>query len=180
MALPSRKDLRLKNYDYGRDGAYFITICTNKKAYLFGEAIAVGADLVSAQMALNYAGRMIECVFLETVQSFAGMVVDKYVVMPNHFHCIIVVGRADTRFAPTGMKTVSDVVQAFKSKSTLEYIKGMKAGMLPPFDKRIWQRNYYEHVIRDERDYQTKWQYIDENPMKWADDIYYCDKRESV
>ena len=65
------------------------------------------------------------------------------------------------------------MVQAIKSKTTLEYIRDVKSGLLPSFDKQIWQRNYYEHIIRDEKDYQTKWQYIDENPIKWAEDEYF-------
>ena len=190
MEFPKRKSIRLKGYDYGQNGAYYVTICTKDKAHLFGEIIAVGADLVSARAQLNYAVQMIEKVFLETVQSFDNIIADKYVVMPNHFHCILVisragsvtragyVSRADTRSAPTtdtvAMKTVSAVVRAFKSKTTLEYIKGVKSGVLPPFDKQVWQRNYYEHVIRDESDYQTKWKYIDENPAKWVEDEYYC------
>ena len=186
MELPKRRSIRLKDYDYGQNGAYYVTICAKDKAHLFGEIINVGADLVSARTQLNYAGQMIEKVFLETVQSFENIIADKYVVMPNHFHCILVisragsvmrtecVSRADARSAPTvATKSIAAVVQAFKSKTTLEYIKGVKLGLLPPFDKQVWQRNYYEHVIRDESDYQTKWQYIDQNPAKWETDKYY-------
>ena len=68
---------------------------------------------------------------------------------------------------------VAAVVQAFKSKTTLEYIRGVKLELLPAFEKQIWQRNYYEHIIRDEEDYQIKCKYIDENPIKWTEDEYY-------
>ena len=156
MELPGRKNIRLKDYDYSQNGAYFITICAKDSLNLFGEA-SVGADLVSARMELNNAGQMVGEIFLETVNSFDGIIADNYVVMPNHFHGIIVISReqADTRSAPT--KTISGVVQAFKSKTTVEYIRAVKAGMFPSFNKQIWQRNYYEHVIRDEKEYQTKW-----------------------
>ena len=125
-------------------------------------------------MALNYAGQMIERIFLETIGAFDDIVADKHVVMPNHFHCIVMISRerADTRSAPT--KTVAAVIQAFKSKTTLEYIRGVKSGVLPPFSKQIWQRNYYEHIIRNEKEYLGTWKYIDENAIKWADDQYYC------
>ena len=170
MNLPIRKNMRLKDYDYSQNGAYFITICTKNKAHLFGEI--VGADLVSARMELSYAGQMIEEMLFETIHSFDDIIADKYVIMPNHFHCIIIISRADTRSAPTRGK-VADIIQAFKSKTTLEYIRGVTLGLLPSFDKQVWQRNYYEHIIRDETDYQTKWKYIDENPAKWAEDKYY-------
>ena len=130
---------------------------------------------MSARMALNPSGQMIEKIFLETVDSFDGIIADKYVIMPNHFHCIIVSQRrVDTRSTRT--KSLSSVVQAFKSKTTFEYIKRVKAGLLPPFNKQIWQRNYYEHVIRNEDDYLKTWKYIDENPVRWAEDTYCCDK----
>ena len=82
--------------------------------------------------------------------------------MPNHFHAIIVIQRADTRSAPT----IMDVVQAFKSRTTVEYTRLVKQGLLPPFEKHVWQRSFYEHVIRNDRDYEEIWRYIDENPLK--------------
>ena len=92
--------------------------------------------------------------------------------MPNHFHGIIVINaspRADTRPAPT----IGDIISAFKSKTTHEYISSVRNGSFPPFNKRIWQRSYYEHVIRNDTDYQTKWQYIDDNPARWTEDEYH-------
>ena len=82
--------------------------------------------------------------------------------MPDHFHAIVVFDRADMESAPT----LSDVVQAFKRYSTVEYTKAVKAGLLPAYDRRIWQRGYYEHVIRNEEDFRECWKYIEENPMK--------------
>ena len=66
-----------------------------------------------------------------------------------------------------------DIVGWFKTMTTNEYIRGVKNGLFPPFDKQIWQRSYYEHVIRDEQDYRRIWQHIDENPAKWAEDVYF-------
>jgi len=145
---------------------------------MFGN-VSVGADLVSARIALNSAGQMIERVYLECVSSFHDVVSDNYIVMPNHFHCIISIQRADTeakpradtRSAPT--VGVDRVVQMFKSKTTVDYINGVKSGTYPPFNKRLWQRNYYEHIIRNEKEYLTIWQYIDENPLRWNEDKYY-------
>jgi len=166
-----RQSIRLKDFDYSSDGSYYITICTQDRINLFGE-VFVGADLVSARVKLNHAGKMIERIYEDTIFSFDDVITDKYIIMPNHFHCILSLQRADTRSAPTKTK-MDTVIQEFKSKSTVEYINGVKSGIYPPFNKRIWQRNYYEHIIRDKNDYEQKWQYIDENPVKWNEDDYY-------
>lgn len=100
---------------------------------------------------------------------FQNLKVDIHILMPNHFHCILSVIRVDTRPAPT----VGDIVCAFKSKTTNEYIKGVQQGIYSPFRKRIWQRNFYEHVIRNEQDYLDIWEYIDSNPAKWLEDEYH-------
>ena len=73
--------------------------------------------------------------------------------------------------APT--TTVGDIIQSFKRNTTIKYIDGVKSGIYPSFNKRIWQRNYYEHIICDEIDYEQKWHYINQNPMKWVEDEFY-------
>jgi len=171
-----RHSTRLKNYDYSSNGMYFVTICTQDRAMLFGEV--VGADLVSAQVCLSDAGKMIESLYQQITESFPDVTSGKYIVMPNHIHCILKIlnagaDRADTRSAPTATNAISSILQTFKSKTTVEYIRGVKFGQYPPFNKRIWQRNYYDHIIRDETDLQRIWKYIDENPAKWAEDEYY-------
>ncbi|MCL2773817.1 MAG: transposase [Oscillospiraceae bacterium] len=166
--LPNRKSIRLKDYDYSQDGTYFITICTHDRVNLYGDII-VGADSISARMKLNHAGQMIQNIFDETINSYNTVISDIYVIMPNHFHCILSLSRADIESAPT----VGDIIQSFKRNTTIKYINGVKSGIYPSFNKRIWQRNYYEHIIRDDEEYQTIWQYIDENPAKWDKDKYY-------
>ena len=96
--------------------------------------------------------------------------------MPNHIHFILSISdavetRADTRSAPT--VTLGMFMRIFKSKTTLEYIRSVKSGIYEPFNKRIWQRNYFERVIRDEPEYQRICQYIDQNPANWTEDEYY-------
>ena len=159
--LPQRKRLRLQNFDYSSSGAYFITICTKDRKMLFAP---VGADSISA--------RMVERAFLETIQRYDGVDSPIYVVMPNHFHAIITISRADMESAPT----VSEIVQAFKRYSTVEYVKMVKDGILPPFDKQIWQRSFYDHVIRNRDDYNEIYKYIYENPMKWQFDQLYTEE----
>ena len=158
--LPKRKSTRLKNYDYSTSGAYFVTICTKNRKMLFAP---VGADSISA--------RMVERTFLETIHQYDGVNCPIYVVMPNHFHAIITISRADMESAPT----VSDIIQSFKRYSTLEYIKMVKDGLLLPFDKQIWQRTFYDHVIRNSDDYDEIYKYIYENPMRWQFDELYTE-----
>lgn len=156
--LPKRKPNRLKRFDYSTNGAYFVTICTKNKQCIFG---SVGADSISA--------RMIDSIFIKTINEYPNVYSPKYVIMPNHFHAIIVIDRADMESAPT----VSEVIQSFKRQTTIEYIKLVKTGVLPPFDKAIWQRSFYDHIIRNENDYNEIWQYIDHNPQQWKEDKFY-------
>ena len=159
--LPQRKRLRLQNFDYSSSGAYFITICTKERKTLFAP---VGADSISAQM--------VERTFLETIRQYDGIDSPIYVVMPNHFHAIITISRADMESAPT----ISEIVQSFKRYSTVEYVKLVKDGILPPFDKQIWQRSFHDHVIRGKNDYDKISKYICENPIKWQYDCFYTDE----
>ena len=159
--MPERKIIRLRNFDYSTPGAYFITICTKDRKPLFGP---VGADSISAQM--------VERTFVETLQKYECVDSPIYVVMPNHFHAIITITRADIESAPT----VSEIVQSFKRYSTLEYIKLVKEGVLPPFDKQVWQRTFYDHIIRGREDYDEIAKYIYENPMRWHYDELYAEE----
>ncbi len=156
--FPKRKPTRLKDFDYSKCGAYFITICTKDRKSLFGP---VGADSISA--------RMIERTFLETIEKHGCVKSPIYVVMPNHFHAIITISRADMESAPT----VSEIIQSFKRYSTLEYIKLVKSGLVPPFDKHIWQRSFHDHIIRNQDDYMEIAKYIKDNPARWYYDKLY-------
>ncbi|MEG0895537.1 MAG: transposase, partial [Oscillospiraceae bacterium] len=158
VELPKRKHIRLKDYDYSSCGAYFVTICTQNRNCIF-----VGDDSISS--------RMIDDIWDKTIKQFPNIKCPKYVIMPNHFHAIIVINRADMESAPT--TTVSDVIQSFKRHTTIEYIKLVKQNILPLFDKHIWQRSFHDHIIRNEQEYQKIWEYIDTNPLKWGEDCFY-------
>ena len=164
MNHPNRKRIRLANYDYSQCGAYFITICTQDRECLFGD---VGADSISA--------RMVARIFEETIQRYKDVYCSNYVVMPNHFHAIIVIerdigerNRADMESAPT----ISDLIQDFKRHSTIEYIKLVKNGVALPFNKRVWQRSFHDHIIRNDKDYQQIYEYITNNPVTWESDCF--------
>ena len=144
QSLPQRKQARLKAFDYSSNGYYFITICTKDKKCILSE-IEPRPDGSVLHLLTQY-GQIVES-FLVT---FPG--IDQYVIMPNHVHMII---------HNTNGHPISSDVRSFK-------ILVSKA-----IGTSIWQRSYYDHVIRDEADYLIKCRYIDENPAKWASDEYY-------
>ena len=160
--LPNRKLLRLQKYDYSNAAAYFITICTKDRKTLFSLAEEA-----------SEATKMIEKVFNETIESFSGVESPIYVIMPNHFHAIITIPRANKDLS----HNLSTIVQAFKSKSTLEYTKMVREGILPPFDKQLWQRSFYDHIIRNNDDYCETYKYIYENPTNWKYDKLYSEDK---
>ena len=177
-----RRSIRLKGYDYSLAGAYFVTISTQDRRCVFG-------DVVAGVMRLNDAGRTVSTEWDTLPAQFPGIDLDAFVVMPNHIHGIIIfatrvsvgaplVGaqdvasnrtidnRATTRVAPT----LGDVVGAFKSRVTVEYTRGVKTKGWPAFRRCLWQRNCYEHIIRNEASLNHIQQYILDNPARWAFD----------
>jgi putative transposase len=181
---PGRKSIRLKGYDYSQPGAYFVTVVTQGRADLFGQVR--GGD-----MHLNEAGQMVAAIWVSLAKRFPQIELDIYQVMPDHFHGIIVIhdksvdekpvgaglvpapSRATTRVAPTNANinpALGDIIAAFKSITTLEYIRGVRGLGWAQFYGRLWQRNYFERVIRDEREWDRIRRYIQANPLNWARD----------
>ncbi|MBQ8605329.1 MAG: transposase [Clostridia bacterium] len=165
MELPERKNVRLQDYDYSSGGAYFITLCTQNKKCLFEiENNIVGNDLRVVPYLQN---RIIHKWIKQTENKFDNIKIDKYVIMPNHLHLIVVITERHAG------RSLPSIMQFFKTMTTNEYISNVKNGNLPPFDKKLWQKTYYDHIIRDQNDYLQIWQYIDTNPAKWQEDKYY-------
>ena len=174
---PCRKSIRLKNYDYSSNGYYFVTICTQNREKLFGEI--VGATLRGRP---NNPDKIIVKWLLESENKFKDIKIDEYIVMPNHIHFIIKrtgdhTGSTGDHIGSTGDHTGSpllrDIIGWFKTMSTNEYIAGVKDGRFMPFKGRLWQRNYYEHIIRNYDDYINIAEYIQNNPLKWEEDKLY-------
>ncbi len=155
--MENRKPLRLKGWNYGKSAAYFITICTGEKKHVLGKV--VGADvLIGPQVELSQYGKAADMVLSQMPT------VDKYVVMPNHVHIIFVIPSpkvSESGPMKTSAPTVPGLVRYFKRMVT------QACGV------SIWQRSFYDHIIRNEADYLRVWQYIDTNPAKWQDDCYY-------
>ena len=155
--LPIRKKTRLSGYDYHDEGLYFVTICAQERENLFG-------DVIDGSMVLNDVGKMIENMWEKLPAKFPHLNLDEYVVMPDHFHGIIVVnGREDP--APT----LGQIIAYLKYQTTKQY-NFVGAGSSRPQIKKIWQRNYYEHIIRDENDLDRIRYYIEQNPANWGKD----------
>jgi len=166
-----RRSIRLKHYDYSLAGLYFITICAQNRACLFG-------DIKNDCLFLNDAGLMIEQQWENLVLRFYNIVLHQFVVMPNHFHGIIEITIKESGqprgIGPTGKRnSIGEMIGAFKSLSTLAYIQSVKNDNWPSFDKKLWQPNFYEHIIRDEPSFLQIVEYIETNPLKWRDDSYY-------
>lgn len=178
---PKRKSIRLKGYNYSTPGYYFVTICTKDKKCLFGE-------IPDAGMELNDAGRMVDRVWHELPVFYPNIHVDAFIIMPNHIHGIIIINSHNNvgagpracpeapsaidgqprGVAPTKIKlSLPDVVHRFKSMTTKKYINGVKQNNWQPFPDKLWQRNYYEHVIRNDIDLKETREYIMNNPQKW-------------
>ena len=159
--MEKRKAIRLKDYDYSQNGAYFVTICSGKKEHIFGQVVGAGHPAGPCTQ-LSYAGKIVDKYIHSIPDIYKGVYMDAYVVMPNHVHLLL---RIDKSYGPAGCPApttdLSKIISAVKSLSSRE------AG------KKLWQRSFYEHICRDYRDYLEIWNYIDTNPARWAEDEYY-------
>ncbi len=155
----------MKGYDYSRAGAYYVTICTQNRECLFGE-------ITDGQMVLNDAGKIVADEWMKTGEIRNEIELDEWVVMPNHFHGIVMIRRGDPPVAPTPRplpeprpKSIGSLMSGFKSAVTKRINEIRKTpGM------KLWQRNYYEHIIRNQNELNRIREYIANNPMKWEFD----------
>ena len=159
MEQKERKHNRLGYYDYGQKGSYFVTLCTHSRLPLFKMESIVGNCLRAVPPPPQNV--IIRKWIRETQNKFPNIVIDKYVIMPDHLHIIVTI-----RERHAG-RSLPDIMQFFKTMTTNDYIRGVKAGFLVPFDKKLWQKSYYDNVIRNQQDYDETWQYIENNPTKW-------------
>ena len=159
---PSRKSPRLAAYDYSSTGYYFVTICVREQQCLLGE-------IVEDAVRLNSSGQMIASAWLALPQRFEQVGLDSFVVMPNHVHGIVILKKDII---------LTRVIQAFKSVSTNEYIRGVKAQGWKKFDGTLWQRSFYDHVIRNDQDLFRIQEYILNNPSQWALDDENPDRKK--
>ena len=157
--MPVRKNLRLPDFDYGQSGAYFITVCTDKRRNILSSVVGGDAHIAPCTK-LTPIGQVVEKYLL----SIPGL--GAYVIMPNHVHMILHSSSSNIlegpmwASAPTN-NLIPSCIRSWKTLVTKELGYG------------IWQRSYYDHIIRNEDDYISILRYIQENPAKWCDDCYY-------
>lgn len=161
----NRRSVRLRYHDYRDAGAYFITVCTQDRECLFGQIVVDG-------MQLNPYGQSVQTEWMRSQTLRSNVALDTFVVMPNHFHGVIVANEKDgtARRAPTTEGyarpvegSIPTIVRAFKSAVT----KGINEMRKTP-GATVWQRGYYEHVVRNEDELNKIREYIANNPMQWA------------
>jgi len=180
--IPNRRSIRLPGYDYSQKGYYFVTICTQNHSEMFGK-------IVNGKMVLNDVGEMINKKINE-LKIYENINVDIQCVMPNHVHLILIIVGAGPCARPKQIKndiigskkiiiigstqgstpTLGEYIKRFKTLTTRIYIQNVKSNHWPKFHMRLWQRNYYEHIIRSEREYKQIVYYIRSNPQNWGTD----------
>lgn len=181
-----RRSIRLKGYDYSQAGAYFITICVQDRKCLFG-------DIKNDKIELNEFGKISYHEWEKLSGRFTNIELDVFQIMPNHMHGIIVLNDlvgatlavaqndnaivpdngATARVAPTGPAAIGNIVGAYKSLAANECLKIFKSKYPGKTMGKLWQRNYYEHIIRDEQSYHRISEYIIDNPKNWKGDKFF-------
>ena len=184
VAFNNRRSARLRDYNYGQPGIYFVTVVAQNRRCLFGR-------IESEKVIHSQPGRMVKATWEEIPARFPFVELDKFTLMPNHIHGLVVINSlvgaplvgAHPSYSRQGPEsnpsiregavtksatTLAEVIGAFKSITTVEYIRGVRERDWPVFDRSLWQRGYYDHIIRNEKDLQRVRQYIMENPAKWS------------
>jgi len=129
-------------------------------------------DIVDGTMELNDAGKMIEKSWVDIPEYYSTFDIDIFQIMPNHFHGIIHVGVGQAQ-GPAPTVSLPDIMNRFKTITTKRYVDGVKQNGWQPFSGKLWQRNYYEHVIRDDVELYRIREYIQNNPLNWQTDSLY-------
>ena len=139
-----RKRMRLRDFDYSSEGAYFLTLCLQKKLSLFEN---------------HQAKEMVEKWIVEIENKYENVTVDCYVVMEDHVHLILFITEGN-------QISLSEIMKWFKTMTTNEYIRGVRDRVYEPFEKKLWQRSFYDHIIRNDEDLKEKREYVMNNPAK--------------
>ncbi len=157
---PQRRSMRLKGYDYGRAGAYSLTICADGQGCIFGE-------VRDSEMCLNGNGDIVWACWQDLPRHYAHVCTDVFMVMPNHVHGIIVLTDTGSRKTDTrhGLPEIVRALKTFSARRINELRRAPGA--------RVWQRGYFDHVVRNEDDLDRIRRYIVENPARWSDDEYH-------
>ena len=161
-SFPARISNRLSGYDYSTPAAYFITICTHQRKQILSE-ITVGEGLAPPVVKLTEYGKIAEEQLLMLQSRYRNLSIDKYVIMPDHLHILLTLSENAGGASPS--PTVPEIIGAYKSLTARLCKAKADIGTL-------WQRSFYDHVVRNQQDYDELWQYIDSNPHKQAEKMF--------
>ena len=151
-SFPDRKDIRWKGFDYTSKAHYFVTVNIHDRLHLLGE-------MNNDEVQLTAAGQMVRDVLLQIPEQFEGTEITSMVIMPNHVHLVLF---------NEGNHHLPNIMRWFKSITTNHYIHAVKELGWGPFNRTLWQRNYFDHVIRTPKELQNIVDYIKGNPYRWA------------
>lgn len=171
MELPKRKPTRLKEYDYSANGMYFLTVCIKDRKSLLGTIVGndttpiVGdGNFDVPKMILSEYGIILDKYINLMNKKYSYIKIDKYIIMPNHFHLILNITDYNSG--------VSETATPYNNE-TSKFISLLKRYCNREYGENIWQRSFHDHIIRSEKDYQKIWEYIDTNVIKWEKDCFY-------
>lgn len=165
--MQKRKPNRLKGYDYSQNGVYFLTLCTKDKQCLFGKVVGDGV-LDVPQMILSDYGKVIENYIFQIQNTYKHILIDNYVIMPNHVHLIVMLYSDDNVLC-------EKVSEAPQNAEIPRLISTLKRFVNRDIGFNVWQRSYHDHIIRNEAAYNTVWEYVENNASKWKDDCFYTE-----
>ena len=172
--LKDRKLNRLKDYNYSTNGYYFVNVCSKDRQNIFGEYIdnPVGTALAAVRnnktnIQLSILGQIINEQWIDIPNQYDNVQLDQYIIMPNHIHGILIINK---RTGASPVPTLSSIIGSFKSKTSLKYLQYIKNNNLN-ISGQIWQRSFYDHIIRTDRSLNAIREYITNNPQNWENDI---------
>lgn len=154
MELPRRKTNRLGHYNYSQNGAYFITICTQDRRKILSDIVGDGFPVPKS------CGKIAEEMIRQIPVKYPTVFVDQYVIMPDHIHMLLRIDCFDGTGNPS--PTLGNIIGWYKYQVTKQI--NLQYGQQ---GEQIFQRSYYDHVIRNQQDYDEIWKYIENNPRKW-------------
>ena len=169
---------RLQNWDYGANGAYFITICTQNRQHFFGK-------IVDGQMQLNELGQLAEKYWLEIPQHFSFIELGNFVIMPNHTHGILIINKMDNHHVDTLQCNVSTNANKNQQMANISPKSGTISTIIRSYKSVVsknarlihadfgWQSRFHDHIIRNAQSFETIQNYISNNPLNWDKDKFY-------
>lgn len=166
--MRTRKNIRLKGYDYSQNGVYFLTFCVEKRHEILSKV--VGADALDTPfIELMEYGKILEKFIKSSNNIYPFVKIENYVIMPNHVHLLVVVDFGENGTSRASSPTKEEVP---KLVSAIKRLTNKEIGF------NIWQRSYHDHIIKNQEDYIEKYKYIKENPSNWQEDCYYRQTKE--